>query len=107
MSDELSTAEDAFKAAEASSSYTVKCQKTGFQLQHDGRAAGGWNSKNRHWFILNRFASEYPRHKELLVQCGFEPKEQPAGHKWWKLSSEAEVPSFCRALAALTGTPIA
>lgn len=96
------TPEDVFNTANMTVNYTAKRQKTGFQLQHNGKPAGGWETKNSHWYVLNPFASSvHEDYKAILGRFGFE--QQPKGHRWWKLEGEAQTASFCCALAELTG----
>ena len=96
-------AEAVFKAANASSRYAAKRQKTGFQLQFDGQRAGGWDAKG-HWYILNPFASTvHDDHKTILDRHGF---KQQGGHQWWRLPGEAEASTLCRTIAELTVEPL-
>ncbi|MCY3641673.1 MAG: HNH endonuclease [Gammaproteobacteria bacterium] len=101
--DPVTAAEAVFKAANASDCYAAKRQKTGFQLQYDGKPAGGWEEKS-HWYVLNPFASSmHDSYEAILRRFGFKQQKR---HRWWKLRGEAEATSFCRALVELTGKPI-
>ena len=97
------TAEAIFEDANASGRYVAQCQKTGFQLRFDDRPAGGWDARNRHWYVLNPFAAKHDHYEATLSRYGF--KQQPDRHRWWKLRGEAKATSFRRAVADLTGVP--
>ena len=95
-------AETIFEDANASGHYIARRQKTGFQLRFDGKPAGGWEARNRHWYILNPFASRIDHHKTVLSRLGF---EQQGGHRWWRLRGETNATAFRRAVEELTGVP--
>ena len=95
------TPEDVFRTANSTSNFTAKPQKTGFQLQFNGKRVGGWVKKS-HWYVLNPFASSaHENYEAILNRFGF--KQQPRHHRWWKLKGEAQAASFCCAVAELTG----
>ena len=97
------TAEAVFEAANASGRYLVRCQKTGFQLRIDGKRVGGWESRNRHWYILNPFASSVAHYREILRRHGF---EQQGRHRWWRLRGEENADRFRSAVEDLTRLPL-
>ena len=83
------SAESVFKDANASGHFRAVRQETGFQLRlrDNGRQVGGWESENRHWFVLNPFASTVDHYREILARHGF---EQQGRHRWWRLRGEAK-----------------
>ena len=99
------TPEHVFRTAKTTGNYTATRQKTGFQVQFNGRPVGGYALKS-HWYVLNKFASEvHEDHEAILKWFGFELKtERTRPHRWWKLKVEAPAASsrFCHALAELT-----
>ena len=97
------TSEEIFENANAGGRYVARRQKTGFQLQFKGKPIGGWEALNRHWYILNPFASTIDHHKTILSRYGFE--QQKMRHRWWWLRGAANAATFRRAVGELTGAP--
>lgn len=97
------SAEAVFEDANTSDYYVAHPQKTGFQLRLDGRRVGGWDCRNRHWYILNPFASSVAHYREILRRHGF---EQQGGHRWWRLRGETNAPRFRQAVEELTKRPL-
>ncbi len=97
------TVEAAFEVANASGHYVARRQKTGFQLRLDQKPIGGWECRNRHWYILNPFASNVAHYREILRGHGF---EQQGRHRWWRLRGEENADRFRRAVEELTGLPL-
>ena len=64
------TAKAVFEDANLSGHCVARCQKTGFQLRLDGKRVGGWECRNRHWDILNPFASTVDHYRDILVRYG-------------------------------------
>ena len=95
-------AEAVFEQANAGGPYVARRQKTGFQLRFDGKPAGGWDARNRHWYVLNPFASRTDHYRTVLSRLGFEQQDR---HRWWRLRGEANATTFRRAVEELTGVP--
>ncbi len=98
------TSEEIFENANAGCHYLARRQKTGFQLRFKGKPIGGWEDRNRHWYILNPFASRIDHHKAILSRHGF--KQQKTRHRWWRLRGAVDAATFRCAVEELTGVPL-
>ena len=70
------------------SEWQIRRQKTGFRLLHEGRQVGGWDCVRKHLFVLDRYVQTVPGAKDVLAATGFELRETPANHYWWRLPPE-------------------
>ena len=90
-------------------SWTLQSQETGFKMFRGDTRVGGWDRRKRHLFILESYVRQLPDQaaaRDILRRVGFQCREQPPGHFWWRVP-DAEVGSFVDALIALARLPAA
>ena len=68
----------------------------------DGSKVGGWNTRNRHWYVSKVIARG---RDALLERHGFRWMEKP-GHEWWQLDGADNARAFVSVTEALTGVRI-
>ena len=85
--------------------WTIRKQKTGFQVWHGQSQAGGWSNRG-HFFVTGTYASAR-RHKgrEVLERHGFTRVVHSNGYVWWKLP-DCHIAELMDALDELRRLPL-
>lgn len=73
-------------------------------LPSDNQRIGGWNTRNKHWYIS---VPKTVGRDSVLKKHGFTRKEHPqTGHRWWQRDGVDGVDAFQRVVQNLTDVPI-
>ena len=70
------------------SDWQIRRQKTGFRLLRKGQQVGGWDCVRKHLFVLDRYVQAIPGARRVLEANGFELRETPVNHFWWRVSQD-------------------
>ena len=92
-----------FDSAAKTAGYRIECGKLQVMLYHDANKLGGWNTKERHWYVSRVIAYG---HSKLMKQHGFRWMERSNGHGWWQIDNEDGARAFRDVVEALTGVSI-
>ena len=91
-----------FAAAKAAR-YEVSHGRQQIMLRHDGRKVGGWNTRDRHWYVSKVIARDS---EGLLERHGFRWMTKSDGqHCWWQLDGSDNAGAFQAVAEALIGVP--
>ena len=90
--------EGVFDAAEAAG-YKVRQGHQQIMLSHEGRKVGGWNTREKHWYVSKVIAEG---RGDLLRRNGFRWMERPR-HQWWEIDGEQNADAFVSVVQTLTG----
>ena len=82
--------------------YVVELCKMQLKISYGGRKLGGWNTKDKHWYVSKVVAQD---RSALLERHGFRRKEKP-GHQWWQIDGVEGACEFVAVASELTGVPI-
>ena len=99
--DPVAAIEEVFDRAMAAG-YTVKQGHQQIMLFHEGWKVGGWNTRERHWYVSKVIAEG---RDDLLLRSGFRWMERPR-HQWWQADGEKNADAFVSVVQTLTGSPM-
>lgn len=89
------------RAVEAAG-FTVRRGRQQTMLYLHGRKVGGWNSRERHWYVSKVIAGSQ---EGLLLRHGFRWREK-GRHAWWQLDGVENECAFLAVVEGLTGAGI-
>ena len=95
-----------FFAAAMAAGYQLRVgrQQMMLFLPPDIQRIGGWNTRQKHWYVLTPKTLDQ---ESVVAKCGFRKKEHPqTGHRWWQLDGADGVGAFHAVVVELTGVPI-
>ncbi len=85
--------------------WTIRKQKTGFQVWHGHSQAGGWNNRD-HFFVTGTYAgARFHKGRAVLKRHGFKRVVHSNGYVWWKLP-DCHIAEFMDALDELGRLPL-
>ena len=91
-----------FDAARAAG-YEIRRGRQQIMLRHDERKVGGWNTRDRHWYVSKVIARDSD---ELMERHGFRWMTKSDGqHCWWQLDGADNAGAFQAVAEALIGVP--
>ncbi len=82
--------------------YVVVRGKQQLQISHGRRKVGGWNTREKHWYVSKVIAEG---HSALLKRHGFCWEEKPR-HQWWQIDGVEGACGFVAVASELTGVRI-